>query len=60
MDISKQTNKTIKMQKIAPEDAANIVDVQRIFQGRRKIALKHQGNKYILQITSNNKLLLTK
>ena len=60
MDISKQTNKTIKMQKIAPEDAANIVDVQRIFQGRRKIALKHQENKYILQITSNNKLLLTK
>ena len=58
MDI--HTSKTIKPQKVHPEDATNIVDVQKIFQGKKKIALNHQGDKYFLQITSNNKLLLTK
>ena len=54
------TNKTIKLQKVHPEDATNIVDVRKIFQGKKKIVLNHQGDKYFLQITSNNKLLLTK
>ena len=51
---------TIKLQKVDPKDATNIVDVQKIFQGKKIIALNHQGDKYFLQITSNNKLLLTK
>lgn len=55
-----QTNKTIKLQKPALKDITSIIDVQRIFQGKNKIKLIHEGKKYVLQITSNNKLLLTK
>lgn len=53
-------SKTIKFQKIAPNDAIDMLDVQKIFQGRKKVTLNHNGDKYILQITGNNKLLLTK
>ena len=60
MNTNTQSSKTIKLQKVSPEAAINYVDVQKIFQGKRKITLNHKGDKYILQITSNNKLLLTK
>ena len=52
-----QNLKTITLQK---KDTANTVDVQNIFRGNSKITLCHQGARYTLQITSNNKLLLTK
>lgn len=39
---------------------SNILDVENIFRGSKKIKLRHQGDQYTLQITSNNKLLLTK
>lgn len=54
------TKNTIKLQKVPPAEATNVVDVQRILQGRKKITLQHQGDSYVLQVTSNNKLLLTK
>ncbi len=60
MNISTPANKTIKLQKISPNDALDIINVEKIFQGKKRVTLNHQGDKYILQITSNNKLLLTK
>ncbi len=60
MNTSTQANKTIKLQKNSPNDANNIVDAEKIFQGKKRVTLSHQGDNYILQITSNNKLLLTK
>ena len=60
MNGTSSQSKTIKYQKIAPKDAINILDVQRILRGRKKVTLNHNGDKYILQITGNNKLLLTK
>ena len=56
MDTNLHISKTIKLHK----DTSKTIDVQNIFKGKKKITLKHQGDKYILQITSNNKLLLTK
>ena len=60
MNISTQANKTIKLQKISQNEAINTVDAQKIFQGKKKVTLSHHGDNYLLQITSNNKLLLTK
>ena len=52
--------KNIKLQKTSPEDTTNTIDIQRILLGRKKIKITHDGNHYTLQITGNNKLLLTK
>ena len=49
---------TIKLQKFSQQK--DVMSVERILQGRKKIKLTHAGELYVLQITSNNKLLLTK
>ncbi len=38
----------------------NILHVEQILKGRKQITLRHAGENYTLQITKNNKLLLTK
>ena len=52
--------RTITLEKVAPKDVANLLDVQKIFKGRKKVMLHHAEERYTLQITKNNKLLLTK
>ena len=52
--------RTITIEKVASKDVTNLLDVQRILKGRKKIILGHADDRYILQITKNNKLLLTK
>ena len=51
---------SISDKKIALMRVKTIVYVEQIFKGRNKIILRHAGENYTLQITKNNKLLLTK
>jgi hemin uptake protein HemP len=36
------------------------IDVQDLFIGRRELILVHKGAEYLLRVTSNDKLILTK
>ncbi|MGE3644782.1 MAG: hemin uptake protein HemP [Beijerinckiaceae bacterium] len=37
-----------------------VFDVQHLFKGARCVVLSHDGERYVLRLTSNNKLILTK
>ena len=52
--------KTIKLKREDSNYSEDALHVEYILNGKKKITLKHEGENYILQITSNNKLLLTK
>ena len=52
--------RTITIEKVASKDVTNLLDVQRILKGRKKIILGHADDRYILQITKNNKFIFTK
>ena len=55
-----KASKTITFQRVFPEDANQVLNVEKLFNGKKKIKLRHAEGDYTLQITSNNKLLLTK
>ncbi|MFK7915415.1 MAG: hemin uptake protein HemP [Pseudomonadales bacterium] len=47
------------------ESAANakstsLIAAEELFRGRREIVIVHQGQSYLLRITRNDKLILTK
>ncbi|MGH1538194.1 MAG: hemin uptake protein HemP [Gammaproteobacteria bacterium] len=52
--------KTIKLKREDSQYSDDAIHVNYILNGKKKITLRHAGKNYILQITSNNKLLLTK
>jgi hemin uptake protein HemP len=37
-----------------------VIEAEQLFQGRREIAIEHEGNRYRLRITRRNKLILQK
>ncbi len=41
-------------------DAVQIVASEQLFQSARKVCIKHAGQHYLLRITRENKLILTK
>ena len=53
-------SKSDQAKKVTLMGVKKILHVEQIFQGRNKITLRHAGENYTLQITKNNKLLLTK
>ncbi len=41
-------------------DDVKIIDSKTIFEDKREVLIDHNGNIYILRITKENKLILTK
>ena len=41
-------------------DEPRVIDADTLFQGKREIAIEHEGVRYRLRITRRNKLILQK
>lgn len=53
------TNKTLPP--LEPnKDNKDVINIKYLLGNRKKLTIKHESEMYILQITKNNKLLLTK
>lgn len=56
------TNKTLPPLKLNKDNKDNkdVINIKYLLGNRKKLTIKHESEVYILQITKNNKLLLTK
>ncbi|MBI2882137.1 MAG: hemin uptake protein HemP [Candidatus Tectomicrobia bacterium] len=48
------------VQGATPREDAEVLDVQQILRGRKRVSLLHGGEVYRLQVTKHGRLLLTK
>ncbi len=42
------------------DEALNVLSSEMLFRGTRALVIEHDGDRYVLRITRNGKLILTK
>jgi hemin uptake protein HemP len=47
-------------ERLCPTTSPKHIDSQQLFAGRRELIIEHQGERYHLRVTRQNKLILTK